>query len=867
MSIRQPLLTVALACLLLLAALPACSAAVPSGCIPIYAGADGWAIEQCAADPNVPATMTVRLDGVAKGKAALLRIAHQAQAGPGVPQVALIYASAYVRLKQNADPAPAIPFGGSFVLGPAYWPAATTYHHNPRLDQIAIDTAWLPYGPLRMQATGTNQDFAVAYQLDLPPPTDRQTRMHITQTYTATADVVIDPGRRAERQGFKLAQVSSMFANQGGSCVGGQTDCHDSNAARFIGADLARRAVAFGALTLPGFVFADPPPLGETWLDTLHTDDAGWQGNTPNLRLALDELPTDRTITPQGYIAATNNPNDDNVGMWLHDDGVASAAWQAGQSGQIGYWLLAQDNPPDPIGDLGLRPGPTFLDFERGASCFPVAAPTVAVAVTTIAGATGTAAQLTYNLGSAQDNWAQIRCNFDPPLNLATFDHLRIEWRGAPAAANSIQIGLVNPAAGGERIFARGYHHVAQHSWWGRMVVPFAFLEPWTAGAGFDPAQVSALFVSVVKDADDLGGAGSIAIDNLGAFNAAARRVPPDFEPPPVSRRASIAAASWLAAQQRPNGLLKSWDGDTRCLAYTYDQALALVVFARERMWANADALAGALVALQNPDGSWYQTRDCDTLEAVGSPPNKWEGDIAWAVLALSQYVRLRGPPPAISAARDRAADWLAAQINPTDGCLMIDHTEATIDAWWAFQSAGRPSAATQIKNCLLTFYWDSSIGRFKGGRNWLQPYLDNQTWGAAFLKAIGEQEQARRALSYAQAALLVPARGGQLFGFDGHGGPWSVWNDGAGQYIAAGGPGTADLLRELLAQQRADGALPSSPDAWNGGGAWTTRWGGVAPTAWLYNAMNCGPLDLGSLRLCFAAYLPITSRSGNSTT
>jgi hypothetical protein len=807
--------------------------------------------------------MMVTLDGSTKGNAALLRIAHQAQGRPSAPQIALIYASAYVRLKQNADPLPAIPFGGSFVLGPAYWSNATTYHHNPRLDRIVIDTSWLPDGPLRMHAAGTNHDFTVAYQLDLPPPTDRQTRMHITQTYTATADLLIDAGRRAEHQGFKLAQVSSMFVDMGGSCAGGQNDCHDSNAARFIADDMARREVAFDTLARPGFVFANPAPLGDTWLDTLHTDDAGWQGNTPNLRIALDELPADRTITVQGYIAASSNPNDDNVGMWLHDDG--SASWRAGQGGRLGYWLLAQDNPPDPPADLGLRPGMTLLDFESSTNCFPVVSPTASATVEPVAGAASMAAQLAYDLGDAQDSWAQIRCNFDPPLDLSAFDHLRLEWRGTPSAANSIQIGLVNPAGAAERIFARGYHHVGQHSWWGRLIIPFTFLEPWNAGTNIDLAHISALFISVVKDADDAGGPGTIAIDNLGAFNVAARAVPAALEPPPGSRRASVAAAGWLAAQQRPNGLLKSWDGDTQCLAYTYDQALALVVFARERMWANADALADALAARQNPDGSWYQTRDCDTLEPVGAPPNKWEGDIAWASQALSLYLELRGPRPAIGAARDRAAGWLAGRIDPADGCLVIDHTEAILDSWWALQAAGRRAEAAQLKSCLLTFYWDEQIGRFKGGRDWWQPYLDNQTWGAAFLQAVGEQAKARRALSYAHTALITPARGGQLFGFDGQAGPWSVWNEGAGQYIAAGGPGAADLLRELLAQQRADGAMPSSPDDWNGGGTWATRWHGVAPTAWLYNAMNCGPQSIGSPRRCFAVYLPSTMRAGNS--
>lgn len=842
-------------CLVLLAAAyaraPGSSAA---GCTSIYAGAQGWAIELCPTDPNVPERMQVLLDGVARGPAAFVQVRHAAQSG-GSPVVAVIYASGYLRLKQNADPQPAIPFGSSFVLGPAYWDAAGTYHHNPVLTRLAIDSAWLPDGRLRMQAEGRNGAFALTYQLDLPPPRDRQTRLHVTQIYTATAPVAIDPARRAAHEGFKLAQVSSMFIGQGGGCAGGHADCHDSNAARYIGADLARHEALFPGLAQPGFVFAAPQPLGNNWLDALHFDDAGWQGNTPNVRIALDQLPTDRTITPQGYLAATSNPDDDNVGLWLHDDGPAAQGWQAGDSAQIGYWLLAQDNPPDPLSELGLRSGTTFLNFEGAANCFPLAAPGALAQMAPIAGYSDTARQLSYDL--AHGDWAQIRCNFDPPLDLAADDHVRIEWRGDPATANSLQLGLVNPAGSGERIFARGYHHVTQHGWWGQLTVPFRFLAPWTPGTSFDPARVSALFVSVVRDGDDTGGAGRLAIDNLGAFDVSRMAVPAVFELAPANRRAAQAAAGWLATRQQPNGLLKSWEGDTRCLAYTYDQALALIVFARERMWANADALAAALAANQNPDGSWYQSRDCATLAPVGNPPNTWHGDIAWADYALSRYLQLRGPRPGIAAARDRGATWLAAQISPADGCLLIDHTEATLDAWWAFWAAGRDAAAAAIQHCLLTVYWDDALGRFKGGKNAWQPYLDNQTWGAAFLKAIGARDQALRALSYAHTLLLAPAQGGQLFGLDGQAGPWGVWNEGTGQYIAAGGAGTSELLAELLAQQRADGAMPAAPDDFAGGGVWLTRWYGVAPTAWLYNALNCGAHDPGNARACFSAWLP----------
>lgn len=838
---------------------PSPEAAGAPDCAPVFS-AGGWAIERCANDPNVPASMLVRLNGVEQGPASFVRIAHTSETGSGMPQVAIIYASGFVRLKQNADPRPAIPFGSSFILGPAYWSQAGIYYHNPRLHQLALDTTWLPDGPLRMNAAGTIGDFTVAYAMDLPPPRDRQTRLHVTQVFTATRAITINATRHARREGFKLVQVSSMYVSPQASCDGGRAECHDSDALRFIAADGARRQIAYDSVILPGFVVSAPAPLGSVWLDVLHTDDVSWQGNTPNVRIALDELPADRTLTPQGWIAVTTNPSDDNVSVWIHDDGPASVSWQAGQQAQIGYWLLAQDDPPDPWSDLGLRPGVTFLDFETSASCAPVIpGPPVTAGVAMIAGYRDRALQLTYDLGSGDGNWAQIRCNFDPPLDLSAYDHLRIEWRGSATGGNSLQIGLINPAPGGERIFARGYHHVTQRSWWGQLIAPFAFLAPWTAGTTFDPRRVSALFVSVVKDPqDDTGGAGSLAIDNLGAFNVASRSVPAAFSPVLRQPRVAAAAARWLAAQQRPNGLLKSWEGDQACLAYTYDQALALIVFSAERMWEHADSLAHALAATQNEDGSWHQIRNCDTLAPVGAPPQKWEGDIAWATYALSRYLAQRGQLPPIARARDRAADWLESRMSQTDGCLQIDHTEATIDAWWALRAAGRTSAADRLKTCLLAAYWDEQMGRFKGGKAWRQPYLDNQTWGAAFLIAIGEEARARRALSYAQDVLLLPAQGGQVFGFDGQGGPWSVWNEGTAQYIALGGARSSEYLRELLAQQRSDGAMPGSPDSFSGGGVWTTRWAGVAPTAWLYNAVACEPFTPAPGAHCRSVFLPL---------
>lgn len=834
------------------------------GCSLMYQPAppDGWLIESCMSDPIVPQPMQVVLNGASRGEAALVRIYHKSQHFSGIPQVAVIYANGVVRLKQNADPSPPIPFGASFILGPAYWPDDSTYYHHPRLMRLEIDTTWLPDGPLRMRATAANQAFAILYNLTLPPPRDDQTRLHVTQTYTATTAVSISSTRRSEKQGFKLVQISSMFITEDGRCEGGFIGCHNSNAARFIGSDLERRQIALSSLTPPAFILGAPLPLGATWLDALHTDDTSWRGNTPNVRIALDALPQDHTITPQGWIDAATNPNGDNVSLWLHDDGIASQRWVAGQWAQVSYWLIAQDNPPEPWADLGLRDGFTFLDFESPVNCYAVrdAGQSTMATVRRIAGYRDTAIQLDYDLGSANWNWAQVRCDFYPPLDLSAYDHLRFDWRGDPGAANSLQVGLITRDATGDHIFARGYHHVTHRGWWGQLIAPFQFLEAWEPGATLNPAQVVGVFVSVVKDGvDDSGGRGRLAIDNLNAYNVAARPAPDAFETAAPNATAARAAANWIAARQQSSGLVKSWLEESACNAYTYDQALALMVFVRERRWSSADALVDALVSTQNADGSWNQNHDCNTLTASGP---KWEGDIAWAVYALSRYTALGGTRAAARTAMLKGTNFLRTRI-ASDGCLAIDHTEATIDAWWAFQAAGPEywREADQIRNCLLTYYWDDAMGRFKGGRNWRQPYLDNQTWGAMFLRAIGEEIKARRALSYARATLVLPAQGAQLFGFDGQGGPWSVWNEGAGQYVAAGGAGAKDFLRELLAQQESDGALANSTDNFAGAGVWTTRWRGIAPTAWLYFALTGEPLH--ATRVC---WLPLVVR-GNSVT
>ncbi|HET6443398.1 MAG TPA: carbohydrate binding domain-containing protein [candidate division Zixibacteria bacterium] len=829
------------------------------GCTMLYNPGNGWAVETCPSDPEITIPMDIFLDGAFQGEGAYVRVYHQSQDHTGSPQVAVLYASGFVRLKQNANPEPPIPFGSSFVLGPGYWSDDASYHHSPQLSRLDIDTSWLPNGPLRMHAVGRNQAFSLSYDLTLPPPRDRQTRLHVTQTYTATTAVTIPEQRRIEAQGFKLAQISSMFISEDGVCDGDHTECHDGNAVRFIGQDLARHQRAFKDIPPATLFYTSSVSLGSTWLDALHTNDESWQGNTPNVRISLDFLPDEHAVSPQGWINPSSDPNDDNVGLWLNDNGLASQSWLVGQSDTVSYWLIAQDDPLEPWVDLGLRAGQTFLDFESVYDCFFVhdGDQGTSGAVRTIAGYSDTSLEMAYDLGDSDGNWVQLRCNFNPPLDLSDADHLRFDWRGDPQAANSLEIGLVNPGDDQEHIFGHQFQYATHRYWWSQMVMPFGFLHPWTEGTQFDPNHVSAFFISVVKEhEDDVGGAGQIAIDNLNAYSVISRTIPADFEVVTVNEKAADAAASWLVAQQQPTGLLKSWQEDSDNIAYTYDQALALLVFSREAMWNQADNVVAGLSQAQNGDGSWFSSYDAGDSLLPCIHCEKWEGANSWVLYALNRYLESGGTQPAATTMRSKTAEWLASRIDPATGCLDIDHTEGTIDAWWAMQAAG-PAFVEQeegLKKCLLTHYWDEEMGRFKGGQEWRQPYLDNQTWGAAFLKAVGEDEKALRALSYAREVLLLPTQGAQLYGFDGQAGPWSVWNEGTAQYAAAGGHEANDLVSELLAQQRVDGSIPGSPDYFDGGGVWTPRWHGVAPTAWFYNALSGEPFHRS---LNHALYLP----------
>jgi hypothetical protein len=302
-----------------------CSNSVSEGSTKIFDNGTWW-IAMDSSDPLL-ASIDVYLNDVSKGQCKRLDFGHKVQGIDSWPTVAALYSSGYLRLKECREPD--IKFGTSFILGPAYWENGN-YYHNPQLTKVHIDTKELPSGPLRIQIAATNGSLNLSYDIETYDPTNEEIRVHVNQTWISTRSFSIDAMRQANHGGFKLVQFSSMYMNG---------YYHDSDGAQYI--DKNGNLIRSNFTNSDRFVFNNPERLECGWLECTHSDNYGWQSNTPNCFIQLGDQGLGLECTPQGWIRATSDPNDDNIGLWINQDTVSTVE----NSGSVSYWLLAKDDP------------------------------------------------------------------------------------------------------------------------------------------------------------------------------------------------------------------------------------------------------------------------------------------------------------------------------------------------------------------------------------------------------------------------------------------------------------------------------------------------------------------------------------------
>jgi len=473
-------------------------------------------------------------------------------------------------------------------------------------------------------------------------------------------------------------------------------------------------------------------------------------------------------------------------------------------------------------------------------------------------------------------NWAQLRYDFATPVDLSGHDMLRFHYLGG-GSKNHLQVWLhddtdnrigiqIDRVTDIRKAAERAYYSLP-YSVPSRGVGGGVLVQPagWPLGDGtFDYTRVEKLFFAVSRDTSREPGdvrLGGLEIGRVELVDSIGRSAPAQLQAVEGNLEAAAQSVAWLVANQGlenpgANGLLTSWVEETPPLAHIYDQALALIAFTREGLDAQARALAERLVSLQAPNGAWYKyyRRNDQSPDPDGT---LWEGDVAWAAYALSFHWHATGHAWAHDSAVS-ACSWLKSRIaarnadqDTANDASVHNSIEANIDAWFAFAfTGGFQAEADIIRGFLMTKGWDADRRRFCRGSLGVDPgnAIDVHTWGSEFLLWTGENAKALDTLSYCSESLPTGSFDGSVHGLDGQG-PFSVWFEGTGQWVAAGGWGGDFCLSELNANQEEDGSLPGSPDDFHGEGVWLTHWHGVAPTAWCYFANTAPVFSQGLIR------------------
>lgn len=350
--------------------------------------------------------MATYIDDEFRGFARAVHFRNRVESGsPIFPEVAVISSEGLIHLKQGASPDPKdpadreLPFGAAVKLGPGYVDDAGFLYATPLVNDCLISTADLLIdgtGPVGIHTEGSVVGYDqlgevvvggldITCDLTLGEPSDDEMVLELVQAYEVVAPFSLDEGRETEN--FRLVQMQTLFLsdqtngfNRPCACddCGKRTfsNCHHSSGVRFVDGGIAEVALDFKDVfpaEAPGaYLLAEQngnplrSSMGSGFFDCVHNDDMSWRdeaddgysGNTPNLRVLLDDADLARESIPQGYIhlketgdPERGDPTNDNVDLWLQND-QGQVLYLPGDSGSVRYWVVARDDPASP--DLSL---------------------------------------------------------------------------------------------------------------------------------------------------------------------------------------------------------------------------------------------------------------------------------------------------------------------------------------------------------------------------------------------------------------------------------------------------------------------------------------------------------------------------------
>lgn len=227
----------------------------------------------------------------------------------------------------------------SVILLPSFWSEVTLFQGAP------VTATWKTVEPnLLLTITGTIASLTTSINLTLTPPSNNSITAHVVATIIS-GTVTID-GRPGE--GFKPVMLSSMHV----SAEQWDTEAADVNEQNV-------QIPMSGWLVTPTVVSKVFGLLGGT---------SSWKTNAPTFKVELNQ-----PFQITGWVTASENPNDDNVGLWAASDGVL-AEWSYTVSASERIWgnylpvVLNQPTPtPTATNTPTPTPSPTPWSYKREA--------------------------------------------------------------------------------------------------------------------------------------------------------------------------------------------------------------------------------------------------------------------------------------------------------------------------------------------------------------------------------------------------------------------------------------------------------------------------------------------------------------------
>lgn len=504
----------------------------------------------------------------------------------------------------------------------------------------------------------------------------------------------------------------------------------------------------------------------------------------------------------------------------------------------------------------------------------------------------GTGARLTYDLRDGEWVVAASNDSFASPVDLSTYSHLWIPFRGTAGVPLAFEIKLRDNAGALSVARIDGGAGVPVWRSWAvdkREFVPQIGTLDFTAITALEFALSWPLAGGGPRN-------GTLEVASPSAWNLTAERPEvPGFERVARNDGAMAAIAADLLARQQPHGFIPAWF-EIAPDWHLFANAMALIVFTLEyeRLTDSSDPGVGAyldaaylladqLVELQQLsarngawDDSFRQVNGDLELHPVGSR-QVWVGSTAWAGIAL--IIARDGLPDGnrydsaiVAATQFYSGEQSCRATAGLPAGSVTEGTEGNISSHLFLAAAAeRGLTSAAVPDALSAFIadhlfdpqqrrffcgvqvdfgsgYDSSSCTLGGSgaviRGDARSCLDvTGNWGVEWLKRQGRSADALLGLAYSRH--IFPTRGFSDAGVKGLGdiaGPWTpTVEHGAGQWAASGGPDANYVMAEANAKLCREGACQGAADDLTAGIGWNTVSTGIAPGAWMYLAWHGG--------------------------